>query len=372
MIALGIRDLQSGDERLLRPRLREFSRPRWSPDGRHVAVRGRIRTDITACLLIDPETGGAAPVKVFLQAGGHAPRLPVGAGRWLVVRVQDTVASISPPRRAAPSRRAPEAPAGFDVSPRTAQSHLGQPRDVGCPRIARRYHTRFACLRAGRRAAPASAGEFVRDLTWAPDGRSLLFTRTPTGLFAQRRGQLARRVASDATTGEARPLGLRMDRLRDLAVSPDGRRIAFTTGAPLRYPWIVENYLPRLLGGGRCSAQEMCACDAPRTWFILTALACGAPTASQMAQRSTIEGVILDPDGAGSSTRKSPCPAARAGPSENGDNRRCGPLRIPGPAAWHLRGRGYRARVPVARDGPTSRYRSRRRIPSPCSCRSPV
>ena len=37
----------------------------------------------------------------------------------------------------------------------------------------------------------------------------------------------------------------------------------------------------------------------PRTWFILIALACSAaPAASQTAQRSTIEGVILDPTGA--------------------------------------------------------------------------
>ncbi len=89
------------------------------------------------------------------------------------------------------------------------------------------------------------AGVFLGDLAWAPDGRSLLFTRTPndSSLKGEARWPAVWRV--DATTGEARPLGLRMDRLRDLAVSPDGRKIAFTTGAPLRYPWIVENYLPR-------------------------------------------------------------------------------------------------------------------------------
>ena len=65
VIALGIRDLQSGSERLLRPRLRELSRPRWSPDGRHLAVRGRDTAGRDGVYLIDPETGGAAPLKVM-------------------------------------------------------------------------------------------------------------------------------------------------------------------------------------------------------------------------------------------------------------------------------------------------------------------
>ena len=59
----------------------------------------------------------------------------------------------------------------------------------------------------------------------------------------------------------------------------------------------------------------------PRTWFILIALACSAaPAASQTAQRSTIEGVILDPDRRRDRQRESHLVgAARTGRCEDGD-----------------------------------------------------
>ena len=32
--------------------------------------------------------------------------------------------------------------------------------------------------------------------------------------------------------------------LRELALSRDGRQLAFTFGVPLREPWIIEHFLP--------------------------------------------------------------------------------------------------------------------------------
>jgi hypothetical protein len=35
-----------------------------------------------------------------------------------------------------------------------------------------------------------------------------------------------------------------MNRLRDLCVHPDGRRVAFTAGEPEIEIWVMENFLP--------------------------------------------------------------------------------------------------------------------------------
>jgi hypothetical protein len=48
----------------------------------------------------------------------------------------------------------------------------------------------------------------------------------------------------DTVTGAATPLGIKAEGLRMFAVSPDGRRVAFTSGWPRREPWVLEHFLP--------------------------------------------------------------------------------------------------------------------------------
>ena len=47
-------------------------------------------------------------------------------------------------------------------------------------------------------------------------------------------------------TDKASAVGIAMPRLRGLAVSPDGTRLAFTSGSPTREPWVLEHFLPGL------------------------------------------------------------------------------------------------------------------------------
>lgn len=49
-----------------------------------------------------------------------------------------------------------------------------------------------------------------------------------------------------AAGGKPQPLGIEMPGLRALAVRPDGRQLAFTAGAPIREPWVVEHFLPEV------------------------------------------------------------------------------------------------------------------------------
>jgi hypothetical protein len=51
--------------------------------------------------------------------------------------------------------------------------------------------------------------------------------------------------------GAAQPLGLSGRSLRGVSVSPDGKRIAFTTGYPDREMWVFENFLPGAAGSSK-------------------------------------------------------------------------------------------------------------------------
>jgi hypothetical protein len=71
----------------------------------------------------------------------------------------------------------------------------------------------------------------------------LIYAPSTTG---QRRFELWR---VSATGGEAENLGVAMEGLLPygLSVHPDGRRIAFTAGTPVRWEvWALENLLPPL------------------------------------------------------------------------------------------------------------------------------
>ena len=48
----------------------------------------------------------------------------------------------------------------------------------------------------------------------------------------------------DVAGGEPTEVGLSMVMLREVRVHPDGKRIAFTAGAPYREVWVMENFLP--------------------------------------------------------------------------------------------------------------------------------
>jgi Tol biopolymer transport system component len=77
---------------------------------------------------------------------------------------------------------------------------------------------------------------------WTRDGKQVLFVRT-TAVEGKHRGEL---WAVPFDGGSARPLGLTMDALRDVRVSPAGDRIAFTSGYPDKGIWVFENFLPQV------------------------------------------------------------------------------------------------------------------------------
>ncbi len=87
--------------------------------------------------------------------------------------------------------------------------------------------------------------EVLYGLGWTPDGRHLFFGRG-RAVPGEERFDLWR---ISAEGGEPQSLGLAMDgvRLLGLSVHPDGGRIAFTAGPPLRrFVRVAEGLLSRL------------------------------------------------------------------------------------------------------------------------------
>ena len=107
-----------------------------------------------------------------------------------------------------------------------------------------------------RVAQPAA----VRDLMWTPDSQSLYFRKGPSTVGARGRGANATadtraelwRVPIDGSEARAVEAAIDMDMRLPVALSPDGRRLAFIRsdgGGPVKSEvWKLENFLPAAAG----------------------------------------------------------------------------------------------------------------------------
>ena len=94
--------------------------------------------------------------------------------------------------------------------------------------------------------SPSISASRLLTLAWDHDGDHLLFTRSVKSPVNPNDSETAFelwRVPSEG--GEPEQMGLTMDLLREIRVSPGGEQIAFTAGNRNAEVWIMENFLPR-------------------------------------------------------------------------------------------------------------------------------
>ena len=237
--ALVIADVQGGEERVLTTEVANMGPPRWSPDGRSIVVPA----DDAAVLLhrVDVETGA---VETLVRKGAGQPA--IGTVEW----TPDGRALVySNPR---------------GVVRRVLES--GQEQTLFEVPEGKRFGPRLAVSRDGTRIAAAEwQGEIEAQLVILPlDGggaRTLYSARKPE-TFA-----IAGWSAGDADVfivawpatdpnvprtllrvplggGPPVPTGLVVPTMRDVRVSPDGLRVAFTAGWPTRAVYVLSNFLP--------------------------------------------------------------------------------------------------------------------------------
>lgn len=239
-IALGVLNFSSAAERIVSVPLRWFGNPRWTQDGRHVAVRAQDFTGRDGVFLVDVESGTVSLLKLSgptesteLQAFqmGHENNIVTRVGKGFF-RVDVTSG------RERPLFPFDAGTGAFDVS-RTDGSVAFQ--EWAEPEVVLKVWSPDGTIRELLRLG---AKDRFGGFTWTADGRAIIFARFPFDRSLKGEDTWRSLWRIDTRTMAIEPLGLKLEGLRDLAVSPDGRHLSFTAGWPSREPWILENYLP--------------------------------------------------------------------------------------------------------------------------------
>jgi len=84
--------------------------------------------------------------------------------------------------------------------------------------------------------------EMIGPYAWTPTGREILFAKR---LSSKNQDQKCELWMIPAEGGEARKLGLTIDRILELSIHPDGQHIAFSSGKTGAEIWVMENFLPK-------------------------------------------------------------------------------------------------------------------------------
>ena len=228
---LVIRSVETGQERELYPESR-LQQLRWSPDGRSILCgRGR------SLQLIDVQTGDVTGLVQFDPAvmGGiaHAAWSPDGKAIFYVKTIEYSRSIVAHDLETGKEKELWEGVhwAGLGISPDGRQLVF-----------AKDYKTLMViAVEGGESRILHEEGFFAFRCppTWTADGRYVLFgKRNPNELW---------RVPAEG--GELQKV-LAMNRLEDVSVHPDGRRIAFTGGYRIKMEvWALENFLPKSTAG---------------------------------------------------------------------------------------------------------------------------
>jgi serine/threonine protein kinase len=246
---LTIANLATGEQRDLIPDLSFFIRPRWSPDGRRVLVRGRDFKNRWGVHVIDVQSGGVSPV--VLPQSGEGDGV-IGDFEWssdgraiLYEKAQQGIVSrdlVSGVEKRLFDYRSDSITrlhvgGGFQVSPEGGSIGLSgnAPASSGgrgttVLKVKSLNGASVELLRAER-------PEWITLAGWSHDSRALLFRRSP----GQEPTALWR---IPVTGGTPQDLGLNLPALRDVRVRPDGRRLAFTAGFGDTEIWVMQRFLP--------------------------------------------------------------------------------------------------------------------------------
>lgn len=232
-VSLVVRSVETGEERALASELTFFNQPRWSPDGRTIALKGSLPGVGWGFHEIDASTGQAIRTLLkgnFFQAAWSRD----GKGLFYNTSEQIVKRDLETGREATLYRvTAPSAVRLMTLSPDGRRLAFTLSREDGKQNLS----------------VMPSAGGPVREilggqdepffsLCFTADGQALLFVQGTTGSSERRLFRIA------VTAGKARRLALAAEGLRDLRAHPDGRRVAFTSGWPTLELWVMERFLP--------------------------------------------------------------------------------------------------------------------------------
>jgi Tol biopolymer transport system component len=247
-----IRSVETGTEREIIPKLAwiiAYHGLRWSPDGRHIFIRGTDRKGHQGLYKVTAQTGDTDPV-VYADPGDHV-QTPVCSPdgnilyylRWDHAGMRIMTRNL----RAESEGEVLRLPSGYfgplAISPdgtyvafvdnepdRKSQVLMVVPSKGGEPRVLVRAHIVYG---------------FV-GLVWTPDGRQLLFAKPANQnkeLDLQNKELELWRVSVETGEQQLVRASPASENLRAMRISPDGRQLAYTGGDLKKEIWVLENFV---------------------------------------------------------------------------------------------------------------------------------
>jgi Tol biopolymer transport system component len=266
-LVIVIRSLETGEEREISTRLRQFHPVHWFPDGRSLLVatfrdNSRKRVDYHR---IDVRTGEAR----LIRRGRVVSSFPSDHNPLRPDLSPDGEAIFFAQRERVGSEIVSTSVLAYDIETGREKEilRLGEGRRTG-PVIVSPDGRRLAFAELDSKTGsstvevmPASGGEAHEvlkvelpqrivgpsGLAWTPDGRHLLVPILPRWTGGPEPGP-TELLCVPVEGGEAQKLGLAMEGIGLGGVHPDGRRIVFDSGQrreSAKEVWVMENFLPQ-------------------------------------------------------------------------------------------------------------------------------
>jgi Tol biopolymer transport system component len=244
-IVLAIRSVETGQTRELRPKLNYFQLPRWSPDGRSLAVSGQDLKGRRGIYRIDAQTAEASSI-TLAEPGENVsqPQWSPDGEKLYYRRISKDKANAVIERDVASGNereviRRANMNFGLNLSPDGRQIAM-----VSDDPSSKSSSVMLIPVAGGepRELIRVNHPQNFQVLTWAPDGRDLLLRKTLSAAGQDHELWLVpisdgkpRKVTSNLSIEGA-----------FVRVHPDGRQVAFMTGTPNLEVWVLENFLPAL------------------------------------------------------------------------------------------------------------------------------
>jgi Tol biopolymer transport system component len=249
-----IRSRETGEERELIPKMNIawIFGIRWSATGRSILFTGGFgNPGVTKSVDIQTEK-----VSTLIPADPHKPETWVGLvvptpdGKSLVYSSHngEKVVSVlirnleTGDQRELAHVSAPAGISGIALSPdgrQVAFTTQSEPSETSALEVV---STAGGEARELLRLKAPEEFKVFDTLAWTHDGSQIVFGKASTN-FKQQKVQL---WEVNARNGKLRKLGLSMDGISSLCISPDGHRIAFDAGGIYEEVWVMENFLPTL------------------------------------------------------------------------------------------------------------------------------
>lgn len=237
-----LQSVETGEERDFNVPLPYFQRAEWFPDGRAVLLQGRSPRSTRGFFKLDLATGETTLAIPRPERQGYAPAF-TRDGRRVIFSVNDPDGRLLLEHDLASKSdrvvyRAPGGRAAGDSSISPDGRWLAF-REGNWPSLIKVMPIEGGAVREVTRVDPPDGIPGFGGINWTPDGRHLLFVRMHATPGDDR---IVWKVPVGG--GPAQKTELKADRMRDLQLHPDGRRVAFTAGEGSDELWVLDRLLP--------------------------------------------------------------------------------------------------------------------------------